>query len=351
MNIIKLFSVQGLTLIVVSFFLLGCGEKSKGPEPLGALKEYVDPTTSFKVQYPQNWKEIQKESGRRFMAFPGKDASDAFRKVYAMPGEVNNSAAQIAVFLQPLRGRILDSVVLDNMTDMINDSLYTEKRRTTIAGLPAYRLRYRYNLADGLYEGEKYIVVKDTAYATVLEFSAFTDSYSFYKPTFDNIAKNFIPASNPIVKKQDTLIQNAEAAPPSPTSRIVNGTGFAISIPDNFNGVRTQNSGTIYSVSFQGDRLDCTIQVDVIDASKQKNLAKIVEDNKKAYGAASASKTTLGGVEAYYMNYSFGGNVQSRVYFAIKGDKMFRVTMNYFIPKQDVYKPVFEKSISTFRMM
>ena len=107
----------------------------------------------------------------------------------------------------------------------------------------------------------------------------------------------------------------------------------------------------MYSVSFQGDRLDCTIQVDVIDASKQKNLSKIVEDNKKAYGAATASKTTLGGVEAYYMNYSFGGNVQSRVYFAIKGEKMFRVTMNYFVPKQDVYKQVFEKSISTFRIL
>jgi hypothetical protein len=62
-------------------------------------------------------------------------------------------------------------------------------------------------------------------------------------------------------------------------------------------------------------------------------------------------RSTLGGVEAYYMNYSFGGNVQSRVYFAIKGDKMFRVTMNYFIPKQDVYKQVFEKSIGTFRML
>lgn len=127
MNIIKLFSAKGLTLIVLSVFLWGCSEKSKGPEPLGALKEYVDPGTSFKVQYPQNWKELQKESGRRFMAFPSKDASESFRKVYAMPGEVNHSAAQIAVFLQPLRGRILDSVVLDNMTDMINDSLYTEK--------------------------------------------------------------------------------------------------------------------------------------------------------------------------------------------------------------------------------
>jgi hypothetical protein len=351
MDISKYFSVKGLTVFILAMLLLGCGEKSKGPEPLGSLKSYTDPATSFKVQYPGNWKELQKESGRRFMAFPGKDASDAFRKVYAMPGEINNSAAQIAVFLQPTRGRILDSIVLDNMTDMISDSLYTEKRRTTIAGLPAYRLRYRYNLADGLYEGEKYIVVKDTAYATVLEFSAFSDSYSFYKPTFDNIAKNFVPASNPIEKKPDTLVQNAEAAPPSATSRVINGTGFSISVPDNFNGVKTQNAGTMYSVSFQGDRLDCTIQVDVIDASKQKNLSKIVEDNKKAYGAAAASKTTLGGVEAYYMNYSFGGNVQSRVYFAIKGDKMFRVTMNYFIPKQDVYKQVFEKSIGTFRML
>ncbi|MFM8456670.1 MAG: hypothetical protein ACKOAK_07870, partial [Ignavibacteria bacterium] len=111
MDISKYFSVKGLTVFILAMFFLGCGEKSKGPEPLGSLQTYTDPTTSFKVQYPGNWKELQKESGRRFMAFPGKDASDAFRKVYAMPGEINNSAAQIAVFLQPTRGRILDSIV------------------------------------------------------------------------------------------------------------------------------------------------------------------------------------------------------------------------------------------------
>ena len=350
MNIAQRFSLSFIGLLSAMILLMGCGEKSKKPEPMGALKSYTDEVTSFKVQYPGNWSVVQKEAGRRFMVFPNKDASDAFRKVYAAPGEINNSAAQIAVFLQPIRGRSLDTIALDNMADMINDSLYIENKRVTIAGLPAFKLRYRYNLADGLYEGEKYVVIKDTSYATVLEFSAFSDAYEFYKPTFDKIAQSFIPASNPIQKKPDTVVQNAEAAPPSATFRVVNGTGFSISVPDNFNGVKTQNTGTIYSVSYQGDRLDCTIQVDVIDASKQKNLSKIVEDNKARYRAAAATKTTLGGAEAYFMNYSFGADVQSRVYFAIKGDKMYRVTMNYFIPKQDVYKGVLERCISTFRI-
>lgn len=53
-------------------------------------------------------------------------------KVYAAPAEINNSAAQIAVFLQPIRGRTLDTIVLDNMSDMISDSLFTEKNQSLL---------------------------------------------------------------------------------------------------------------------------------------------------------------------------------------------------------------------------
>ena len=347
LNRFALFAFGAIALIIVS---TGCSEKSKAPEPIGTLKTYTDTITNFKVQYPSNWTLIQKEAGRRFMIFPSKEANEAFKKVYAAPAEINNSAAQIAVFLQPIRGRTLDTIVLDNMSDMISDSLFTEKKPITINGLPGYRLHYRYNLADGLYEGEKYIGIKDTTYATIIEFSSFTDSYAFYKPHFDKIISSIVLASNPIQKKIDTIVQNIEAAPPSATFRVVNGMGFSISLPDNFNGKRTPNQGTLFSASYQGDRLDCAIQVDVIDASKQKNLAKIVEDNKSKYRASAASKTSIGGVDAYFMNYSFMRDVNSRVYFAIKGDKMYRVTLNWYVPKQAIYLPVFENCLRTLKI-
>lgn len=129
LNRFALFAFGAIALIIVS---TGCSEKSKAPEPIGTLKTYTDTITNFKVQYPSNWTLIQKEAGRRFMIFPSKEANEAFKKVYAAPAEINNSAAQIAVFLQPIRGRTLDTIVLDNMSDMISDSLFTEKNQSLL---------------------------------------------------------------------------------------------------------------------------------------------------------------------------------------------------------------------------
>ena len=50
------------------------------------------------------------------------------------------------------------------------------------------------------------------------------------------------------------------------------------------------------------------------------------------------------------MNYSFMRDVNSRVYFAIKGDKMYRVTLNWFVPKQAIYLPVFENCLRTLKI-
>jgi hypothetical protein len=352
MKSLKRLAALPASALMLLMMAAGCGQKSKGPEPITGLKSYTDTVTQFKLQYPDNWQIVQKSAGRSFFAYPSKEAQESFKRIYASPAEINNSAAQIAVILQPLRGRVLDSVVFDNMADMVSDTIYKEKKSITIDGQPGYMLRYSYPLADGLYEGEKYISIKDTSFVTVVEFSAFSSSFAQYKPKFDEILRSVVLASNPVEKKQstDTLVQNSEPAPPSATLRTVNGTGFSISVPDNFSGKRTQNQGTLYSSSYQGDRLDCTIQVDVFDASKQNKLAKIVEDNKSKYRATSAEKTTLGGVDAYFMNYSFVKDVQSRVYFAIKGDKMYRVTMNWFTPKKDVYLPAFEKCVATFKI-
>ena len=79
-------------------------------------------------------------------------------------------------------------------------------------------------------------------------------------------------------------------------------------------------------------------------------MAKIVEDNKSKYRASAASKTSIGGVDAYFMNYSFMSDVNSRVYFAIKGDKMYRVTLNWYVPKQAIYLPVFENCLITLKI-
>jgi len=121
-------------------------------------------------------------------------------------------------------------------------------------------------------------------------------------------------------------------------------------IPDNFNSTSTNMPGTLYSANYIGKRrADCNIQVDVYDASKQKNLKKIVDDNSATYKNATPSKLSLGGAEAYVMNYSPAKGVKSKVYFTLKGDKLYKITINWFVAEEKDYLPVFDKCVSAFK--
>jgi len=184
-----------------------------------------------------------------------------------------------------------------------------------------------------------------------VEFGAFGGTFDAYRKSFDVILASVELAVAPAPKevKVDTVQAKSEPAPPSETMRSITGNGFAISVPDNFAGARTTVKGTLASASYVGDRLDCTIQVDVFDASKQQNLDKIVADNKARYKASNANATTIGGSKAFSINYSFVKDVSSRVYFTIKGDKMFRITLNWYKPSESMYLPVFEKSVASFK--
>ncbi len=106
----------------------------------------------------------------------------------------------------------------------------------------------------------------------------------------------------------------------------------------------------IYSINYSGERrADCNIQVDVLDASKQNKLDKIVEDNRAKYKNAKPKDVKIGGVAAKVMDYSFAKDVKSRVYFTIKDDKLYRITMNWFKGEEKDYLPIFEKSIKSFK--
>jgi hypothetical protein len=42
-------------------------------------------------------------------------------------------------------------------------------------------------------------------------------------------------------------------------------------------------------------------------------------------------------------------DVKGKVYFAKSGDKIFRISMNWFVPEEKNYLPIFEKSIGTIK--
>jgi hypothetical protein len=123
--------------------------------------------------------------------------------------------------------------------------------------------------------------------------------------------------------------------------------------PANFGASDVTKKGDVMSaVRFMGtnkvSRNDCTVDIDVRPAKKL-SLEKVVEQNSKFFKASSKGNTTIGGEKTIFLNYSLVKNVDSRVYFIVKNDKIFRIILNYYSPMKKDFLPAFEKVIASIR--
>ncbi len=194
----------------------------------------------------------------------------------------------------------------------------------------------------------KYYSLKDTV-LTTLEFSAFGGTYDAYKASWDEIVKTFVCAGP--TRAKEVKIDTVKAGPEPPSANLVSapGSGYSMSIPDNFRSKGVKAAGAIGGSEYLGSRLDCTIRVDILDASKQSNLDKIANENKAQFSGASQSSTTLGGVKAYMFNYSPAPGIGRHAYLCVKDGRLYRVFVTWNKTEESTYLPIFDKCISTFQ--
>lgn len=333
-----------LLTVLLAFALHSCSQKQAEVPAISGLETYTDESTSFSIKVPQGWS-TKSVKGERYYVLSDANAESRFVEFKEGP-----SATKIDVRSVKLpAGTTLEQYITEDM--MFQADQYV-KEQTTLGGAPATKLKFEFDLEDGRFKGEKIYALKDSMITTV-EISAFGGTYDANKAKFDEILSSITLASAPKPKTVEpkVVIDTTKRGPEPPSDTLINitGSGYGISIPKNFRSAGRKAAGAISSTEFLGSRLDCTIRVDVIDASKQNNLDKIVESNKAVYSGSSVSGATLGGATAKVINYSPAANIGSRVYFAVKGDRLYRLTMNYFKPEQGTYLPIFEKSVGSFQ--
>jgi hypothetical protein len=334
---------QGIYFFLIALILtmFSCGEKKQIVE-IKELATYEDPIMGFAIKYPVNW-EIQKYPGDRFLAFTTKTVIKRFR-TFEPEGEAGAKIELLVIKLP--EGQTIDSVMAKKQ---FTPETYSSPTKVVIDGVEAYKQTYQFPLGDGVFQGEIYYAQKDSQVVTVISFEAFGSTFDNYKSGFEQILNSVKLAHSPIVA-QDTVKKVVELPPPSSNLIEYKGEGFVIKIPDNFDVRNPKVGGALKSYQYIGERrLDCDIRVDIFDASKQNKLEKIVEDNKAKHNNAQPVATTLGGEKAYYFEYSPIKNVKSRVYYVIHNNKLYRVTLNWYTGEEQLYKPIFEKSVGSFR--
>lgn len=335
----KLFAFITFSFAII-LFVTNCSKGPDAPEIEG-YKTYTNEANGLSLEHPANWKVT--ENQMRFVAFNDNSAKSRFAR-YDTEGF---PAAKIDIILSQLDSLKTIDTVMQKTMKFTPDSY--EITDVSIAGFKAKKMVYTFELNTGVFYGETYIVQVDDKNANIIQFEAFDGTYDKYKEAYDKVLKSYKPGRIP-TKTADTVIQLEEQPLPSKTLIEKNGSGYSIRVPDNFSAERGPSKGVLESKNYIGTRrADCNIIVDVIDASKNKKLDKIVEDNRASYKNATPSKTTVGGKEAYLMNYSFGRDVLSRVYFVINGDKLYRITINWFKGEEKDYLPIFEESLKSFK--
>ncbi|ROL57005.1 hypothetical protein D9V84_06155 [Bacteroidetes/Chlorobi group bacterium Naka2016] len=327
--------------LLLAFVVFSCGEKKQIVE-IKELATYDDPIMGFSIKYPTNW-EIQKYPGDRFLAFTTKTVIKRFR-TFDPEGEAGAKIELLAIKLP--EGQTIDSVIAKKQ---FTPETYSAPTKVVIDGVEAVKQTYEFPLGDGVFHGEIYYAQKDPQVVTVISFEAFGSTFENYKAGFDQILNSVKLAYIPQVAP-DTVKKVVEAPPPSSNLIEYKGEGFSIKIPDNFDVRNPKVGGALKSYQYIGERrLDCDIRIDIFDASKQNKLDKIVEDNKARHKNTEPKPTTLSGEKAYYFEYSPIQNVKSRVYYVVHNNKLYRITMNWFVGEEQNYKPIFEKSVNSFK--
>lgn len=327
-----------LLIALAALTVAGCARKAT-PTPIEGLEMKKDEVTKFEIKLPTNW-QIQQVPGQLALAVSKPGIQRRF--IRFNEGEGGAKVELRVVMLDSTR--TFDSLIINSKLEFEDGLDRYELSDATLDGKPAKLLTVKFDQEDGEFESHQYFAQQDSV-VTIVTFAAFGKTYEDYVAQFDEIAKSVKLAVMPEPIVQDTLAP-AEIEPPSETMRSYSAPDFSIKIPENFEGKKAQTSG-LSAVNFFGSRLDCNVQVDVFDASKQKNLSKIADQNKAAYGGKAPQDLKVGGVDAKMFTYNAATNVSSRAYFAVKGNKLFRITVNWYQPEQSVYLPVFEKCVSS----
>ncbi len=322
---------------VCAVLFAGCNQKAP-VTPVDSLELKKDEVTKFEIKVPVNWK-IQLVPGELILATSKPRITRRFLDFSA--GDGGAKIEMRAIMTDSTL--TLDSLIQNSKLEFEDDLDRYELKDSKLGGKPAKRLSVAFDQEDGEYKSVQYFAIYDSV-ITIVTFAAFGSTYEDYQETFNEVLASVKVAEMPDpVQKMDSLSPTGPE-PPSDTLRAYNAADFAIRIPNNFKGSKVPTTG-ISAINFEGSRRDCNIRIDIFDATKQNDLDQIIEQNKANYGGKAAVSTKLGGRTAKYFSYAPQRGISSRAYFVVKGNKMMRVTVNWYKPQQEVYLPIFEKSI------
>ena len=320
-----------------SVILAGCSQKAPKPQISGWTENTGDiQLPGFK--YPQGWM-MTAEGGSRYTAYSSQDVIDRFYD-YTVKGK---DGARLIVWYD----RMDTLKTLDESIDALKNTLtasgfdISEVKAKPVNGLSGTAVHYSgFVDARNKLEAIQVLAVNDSFLCTI-KFEAFNKFFPTYQMILDTAIATFrFPVSRKDMKPEDL-------AKPSTVFKTYEDNACKISIPDNFNAAPGQTKAPVeYSLDIKGERQDCTLRIDVMPAQNL-SIEKVIEQNAKFYKETSRGETSIDGQRSIFLNYSPVRGVNSRVYFVVKNNKIYRIIFNYFGAMKADFLPAFEKTVGS----
>jgi hypothetical protein len=334
-----------IILFLFAAFALLPGCKKNAGENIKEWVQFQDQFFKVTFNYPKNW--IVVPELKKVVISSSAEAAEKFFD------HDSRKADGIQIVVASVRSDSLQDYikyVQDFKNNMIAEG-YTVKEieDATIDGLPAKKVAF-----SGAYDEKTKIssiyaaTIKDSAIYYV-QYAAFNNLFEPNKFIFDSVMASLTLPKKIVIEK------GIDPALPIAQTERYSDTYLQLEYPANFGPTDVAKKGDVISaVRFMGtnkdSRNDCTIDIDVRPAKKL-SLDKVVDQNSKFFKASSKNNTTIGGEKSVFLNYSPVKNVDSRVYFVVKNDKIVRIIFSYYTPMKKDFLPAFEKVIASIRLM
>ncbi len=329
-------------VLALTFMLLqGCKRGPEAPK-ISEWERYQDPYFKATFSYPKGWHVITE--GTKASVYSSPDAVQKFFDPLSKTGELG---AQLVVAFEKLDTmRSAENYVTNYKNDLTNSGFVVKSIESkSLADLPGSLVTYsgRFDERTKL-DAKRLIAIRDSM-VYYISLAAFNDLLTPYHFVFDTLL-----ASIQIPKPKAPEVAVDPSIPSSEFEKFENNM-LMITHPANFEPTFPQPKGEIqYSMEIKGYRQDSNIRIDVLPA-KGLTVEKVLEQNVKKYPKVSSrGETTIDKAKALYLNCSLAPGVDTRVYFFVKSDKVYRVIMNYFQPKKKDFLPAFEKSVASLHI-
>lgn len=319
-------------LFVASILTRRTGGGVSGREVGLARHDFV--RHDFSVGLPENWK-IEAPAGNATLR--------AFDPVSA---ETDRVVAQLFVlsetFPQPLTFAQYLNIKLEMHRKEYPSFAPGRAAEMRINGTRAWRLRYSYKVEASSVEAVMYLFYDDSR-GFALSCGALAPAFEKLEPTFDRIAQSF-SVINPILL----------------TDYVNTGAGFKIKYPRDWT-TEEKNRGIAFLAKSRPegpyDRYAENMKVAIDDLGTERRLEWFVESGleaaraNKTYTLLESEYTTIGGVDAHRIVYTFeadGLTVKSLAYALVRGRYGYLVSFASTADAFGDWRGRFEKIAHTF---